>query len=93
MRLDVQVDRAGRISQLSAREASDVSVPKVSITKKAAASTALKSMPKCKKAEAGELLAARYDSAWRAVWRVVVSCDDSNTVINVNAHSGAIESQ
>jgi glycopeptide antibiotics resistance protein len=91
MRLDVEVDRAGRISQLSVRKGADVSVPNVTIDKKTAAATALKSMPQCTKAEAGELLAVDNGNTWHAVWRVVVSCETSSAVMNVNAHSGAIE--
>ncbi|MGY5058290.1 VanZ family protein [Streptomyces sp. 900105755] len=93
MRLDVQVDRAGRISQLSAHEASDVAIAKTSVTKKEAEAAALKEMSACKKATVGELLAVRGDGAWHAVWRVVVACDDASTVVNVNAHTGAIDSK
>jgi hypothetical protein len=93
MRLDVEVDRAGRISQMSVHEAPDVSVPEVIVSKEAAAATASKTMPSCKKVDAGELLAVREHSSWQAVWRVVVSCDSSGAVVNVNAHSGAIQSR
>ena len=95
MRLDVQVDRAGRISQLSARQAQDVQVPSVTVSRTTAARTALKSAPHCSrtaKATVGELLAVRSHDTWTAVWRTIVTCGSSTTVINVDAHSGTASS-
>jgi hypothetical protein len=92
MRLDVQVDRAGRISQLSARQVDDQTLPKTTLPKSTAASTALASMPTCMKAEPGELMATRLRGTWLAVWRVIVTCETSGAIVNVNAVSGKIES-
>lgn len=95
MRLDIQVDRAGRISQLSARPAQDVQVPEVVISRAAAARAALKASPHCAKTAkttVGELLAVRHHDTWAAVWRTLVTCGSSTTVINVNAQSGTASS-
>ncbi|MEU2361786.1 VanZ family protein [Streptomyces noursei] len=91
MRLDVQIDRAGRVSQLSTREVSDVDVPEILLDKDKAARRAMIAVPGCEKAEAGELLAVRKGVDWHAVWRILVTCKYSSTITHVNAHTGAIE--
>ncbi|MER7984204.1 VanZ family protein [Streptomyces noursei] len=91
MRLDVQIDRAGRVSQLSTREAPDVDVPAILLDKHKATRLATTAVPGCEKAEAGELLAVRKGGDWHAVWRIPVTCKNSSTITHVNAHTGAIE--
>ncbi|GAA2807343.1 hypothetical protein GCM10010441_35170 [Kitasatospora paracochleata] len=94
MRLDVQVDRAGRISQLSAVDVADpAELPTVTVSKDIAGRTALNLVPSCQKVEVGDLLAVRHEGAWRTVWRTVVTCADTSEVINVDAHSGTVESR
>ncbi|MER6051099.1 VanZ family protein [Streptomyces sp. NPDC001793] len=91
MRLDVQIDRTGRVSQLSTREAPDVAVPAVRIDKQKATQLALKAVPGCEKAEVGELLAVRKGAGWHAVWRILVTCKRSSVIIHINAGSGVVE--
>ncbi|MFH8342717.1 VanZ family protein [Streptomyces sp. AM6-12] len=92
MRLDIQVDRAGRISQLSARKASDVSVAPT-VTREEAAAAASREARGCSKVTVGELMAVKTKSTWRAVWRVVASCRSASTVLNIDARTGAVESR
>ncbi|QIY55390.1 VanZ family protein [Streptomyces sp. RPA4-5] len=91
MRLDVQIDRAGHVSQLSTRKSPDVDVPSIRVNKENAAQRAMHSAPGCRKAEAGELLAVQDKANWNAVWRILVTCKDSSMITHVNAHSGAVE--
>ena len=93
MRLDVQVDRAGYISQLSLEHVPDVSVPPVVVSRPQAAAAAVKYMPSCTKIEVGELLAVRAKASWRAVWRVVASCGRRRAVINIDAATGRVRSR
>lgn len=91
MRLDVQIDRTGHVSQLSTRKAPDAAVPPSRIKKDEALQLAKSSSPGCHKAEAGELLAVQDGSKWNAVWRIKITCKDSSAIVHVNAHSGAVE--
>ncbi|MCK7623329.1 VanZ family protein [Streptomyces sp. RS10V-4] len=91
MRLDVQIDRTGRVSQLSTRKVPDVLVPAVRIDKQRATQLALKAVPGCGKAEVGELLAVRKGTSWHAVWRILITCEHSSTLTHVNARSGVVE--
>lgn len=94
MRLDIEVDRAGRISQLSAREAPDVRVAAATVARSTAARAAGKAVPACtgsagrNTVTVGELLAVRRGRGWTAVWRTVVSCGSARTVVNVDARTG-----
>ncbi|MEW1753018.1 VanZ family protein [Streptomyces angustmyceticus] len=91
MRLDVQIDRAGHVSQLSTRKSPDVDVPAIRVSKDNAIQRAKHSAPGCRKAEVGELLAVPEKANWNAVWRILVTCKDSSMIAHVNAHSGAVE--
>ena len=93
MRLDIEIDRAGRVSQLAARTLPDVSVGKVTVTKNQAVTVALGSMSSCTKARAGELLAVRDGGSWIPAWRVVASCGNRRAVININARTRAVQSR
>ncbi|MFF4500199.1 hypothetical protein [Streptomyces sp. NPDC001401] len=93
MRLDVQIDRSGHVSQLSTRQAPDVAVPPVRVNNKKTAELAMNAVPGCRKVDVGDLFAMRTESKWQAVWRVVVTCKDSTTLMNINATSGAIETK
>ncbi|MFE2225373.1 VanZ family protein [Streptomyces kronopolitis] len=91
MRLDVQIDRKGHVSQLSTRKASDVSVPPTRINKQKALKLAKSAVPGCQKVEVGELLAVQKGSNWHAVWRIMVTCERSSVIVHINASSGAVE--
>ncbi|MEE4423642.1 VanZ family protein [Streptomyces bugieae] len=91
MRLDVQIDRTGHVSQLSTREAPDVAIPPSRISKGKALQLAKSSTPGCQKAEVGELLAVKKGSDWHAVWRIKVTCKESSAIVHINASSGAVE--
>ncbi|MEU5236520.1 VanZ family protein [Streptomyces lydicus] len=91
MRLDVQIDRTGHVSQLSTRKAPDVAVPHPRVNKEEAIQLAKSSTPGCQKAEVGELLAVPNNSKWHVVWRIKITCKDSSAIVHINASSGAVE--
>ncbi|MFD8544757.1 VanZ family protein [Streptomyces sp. NPDC059649] len=91
MRLDVQIDRTGHVSQLSTRKAPDVNIAPSHIKKEEALQLAKSSTPGCQRAEVGELLAVRNGSKWHAVWRIKITCKDSSAIVHINASSGAVE--
>ncbi|TXC94249.1 VanZ family protein [Streptomyces sp. ISID311] len=91
MRLDVQIDRTGHVSQLSTRKVPDVATPPSRIKKDEALRIAKSSSPGCQKAEAGELLAVQNRPKWHAVWRIKITCKDSSAIVHINARSGAVE--
>ncbi|MFG2400341.1 hypothetical protein [Streptomyces lydicus] len=90
MRLDIQIDRTGHLSQLSTRKAPDVAVPHPRVNMEEA-QLAKSSTPGCQKAEVGELLAVPNNSKWHAVWRIKITCKDSSAIVHINASSGAVE--
>lgn len=88
MRLDIEIDHAGRIEQLTSRHLPDVSVPSPTLTAHQAAMDIRRSTPQCGKAVPGDLLALRYGGHWIAAWRVAVMCGDREGVITVDARTG-----
>ncbi|MFH8633936.1 VanZ family protein [Streptomyces lydicus] len=62
MRLDVQIDRTGHVSQLSTRKAPDVAVPHPRVNMEEALQLAKSSTPECQKAEVGGHEAATESS-------------------------------
>jgi glycopeptide antibiotics resistance protein len=94
MRLDIEVDPAGRISQFAARQVADpTSLPIVTVTRAQAQSVAEAAAPQCEKAQAGELLAVQSGNSWRPAWRVLVSCPSTTDVVNVDAANAAVLSK
>ncbi|MFI1742577.1 VanZ family protein [Streptomyces sioyaensis] len=91
MRLDVQIDRRGHVSQLTTRKLSDVAIPPTHISKRKALQLAKGSVPGSQKVEVGELLAVQNGSKWHAVWRLMVTCKESSVIVHINASSGAVE--
>ncbi|MER7842290.1 VanZ family protein [Streptomyces sp. NPDC096040] len=92
MRLDVEVTRYAKVSQMSVRLLPDVDIPDAKISRQNAAKIVRRTQPNCPTASADELLAVRSHGTWRTVWRVSASCSDSTKRINVNAVTGSIES-
>ncbi|MEU6406979.1 VanZ family protein [Streptomyces sp. NPDC046985] len=88
MRLDIEIDHAGRIEQLLSRHLPDVSVPSPTLTARQAAVRIRQAAPQCDGAVPGELLALRHEGRWIAAWRVAVACGDREGIITVDARSG-----
>ncbi|MFG2227895.1 VanZ family protein [Streptomyces sp. NPDC048644] len=82
MRLDVQVNTAGRISQILVNTTPDpTSLPEATVGKKAAQKTALEHVERLKGASGihaadSELLAVQRDGRWRSQWITTFAADD-----------------
>ncbi|WP_274912104.1 VanZ family protein [Streptomyces sp. WZ-12] len=100
MRLDVQVNTAGRVSQLLVRSADDPqNLPPVKVDKESAQRAALDSMELPKgahnvRATESELLAVQRDGQWRAQWMTAFEADDKSVILDpvyVDANSGKVD--
>ncbi|SHL83412.1 VanZ family protein [Streptomyces yunnanensis] len=100
MRLDVQINTAGRVSQLLVRSAEDPrNLPPVKVDKASAQRAALASMELPKgahnvRATESELLAVQRDGEWRAQWMTAFEADDKNVMLEpvyVDANSGKVD--
>ncbi|WP_079159701.1 VanZ family protein [Streptomyces griseus] len=91
MRLDVEINRAGRVSALLARHAEDVvSLPPRRVSEKQAAAAASASAGGSK-AEVGDLLAIRREGEWRAQWVIPVSAGTDVYHVYVDAETGQVD--
>ncbi|MEU2489608.1 glycopeptide antibiotics resistance protein [Streptomyces avidinii] len=91
MRLDVQINRAGRVSALLTRHPEDfTSIPPRKVSEKQAAATASKYAGGAKTA-AGNLLAIRREGEWRAQWVIPVSSGTDSYPVYVDAETGKVD--
>lgn len=101
VRLDVQINTAGRVSQLLVRSIDDpASLPKPTVDKKAAQSTALKALHQPTGHEVrvaeSELLAVQREGEWRSQWLTSFETDDKSVVIDpiyVDANTGKVDAR
>ncbi|MFB7636687.1 VanZ family protein [Streptomyces sp. NPDC056149] len=100
MRLDVQINTAGRVSQLLVRSADDPrDLPPVKVDKASAQRAALDSLGLPKgadhvRASESELLAVQRGGKWRAQWMTAFEADDKNVILEpvyVDANSGKVD--
>ncbi|WP_051819105.1 VanZ family protein [Streptomyces sp. NRRL S-1813] len=99
MRLDVQVNTTGRVSQLLVRTEEDPhDLPALTVDKKTAQRTALKALqqPKGHKVRIAdsELLAVQRAGRWRAQWLTGFETDDKTAVLEpvyVDANTGKVD--
>ncbi|WP_371096901.1 VanZ family protein [Streptomyces sanglieri] len=91
MRLDVQINRAGRVSQLLTRHAEGaVTLPPRRVDEKQAVATASK-YSRGAKTGPGNLLAIRREGEWRAQWAVPVYAGDDVYPVYVDAETGKVD--
>jgi hypothetical protein len=91
MRLDVQINRAGRVSQLLTRHAEgSVSLPPRRVDEKQAVTVASKYSRGAKTGK-GNLLAIRREGEWRAQWAVPVYAGDDVYPVYVDAETGEVD--
>ena len=102
MRLDVQINTAGRVSQLLARTAEDPSgLPPLRVQKEQAEQTALGTLERPGHATGihpadSELLAVQRDGKWRIQWLTAFAADDPSADIPpvyVDATTGKVDSR
>ncbi|MFI6767342.1 VanZ family protein [Streptomyces sp. NPDC050355] len=100
MRLDVQINTAGRVSQLLARTAEDPSgLPPLKVKKEQAEQTALDSLERPAQAKGirpadSELLAVQRDGKWRIQWLTAFAADDPSVQmppVYVDATTGKVD--
>ncbi|MER0477812.1 hypothetical protein ABR737_05500 [Streptomyces sp. Edi2] len=99
MRLDVQVNTAGRVSQLLVRTEQDPhDLPALNVDKKTAQRTALKALQQLKghkvRIADSELLAVQRAGRWRAQWLTGFETDDKSAVLEpvyVDANTGKVD--
>ncbi|MFH8520389.1 VanZ family protein [Streptomyces gelaticus] len=91
MRLDVQINRAGRVSQLLTRHAEgSVTLPPRRVSEKQALATASK-YSRGAETGPGNLLAIRRAGEWRAQWAVPVHAGDDVYPVYVDAETGKVD--
>ncbi|MFF8295743.1 VanZ family protein [Streptomyces globisporus] len=91
MRLDVQINRAGRVSALLTRRTEDpVSLPPRRVSEKQAAAAASEFAGGAKTG-AGNLLAIRREGEWRAQWTIPVSAGADVYPVYVDAETGKVD--
>ncbi|MFB7309930.1 VanZ family protein [Streptomyces sp. NPDC056192] len=90
MRLDIQVDRNGRISQLIMRNVHDPKLPEVRIDRGAAITAVLKRAGSTvqKGQYSSEIIARQEKSGWRPVWLLGMPTEDGEIRANIDANSG-----
>ncbi|UQA95524.1 VanZ family protein [Streptomyces halobius] len=102
IRLDVQINTAGWVSQLLARTAEDPSgLPPLKVKKEQAEQTALGDVKRPGRAEGihpagSELLAVQRDGKWRIQWLTTFAADDPSVEIPpvyVDATTGKVDSR
>ncbi|MFF1351551.1 VanZ family protein [Streptomyces sp. NPDC058322] len=91
MRLDVQINRAGRVSALLTRHTEDaVGLPPRRVSEKQAAAAASKFAGGAK-TEAGNLLAIRREGEWRAQWAIPVTAGNDVYPVYIDAETGKVD--
>ncbi|MEU4260424.1 VanZ family protein [Streptomyces argenteolus] len=91
MRLDVQINRAGRVSALlSCHVEGPVSLPPRRVSEKQAATIASKFAGGAK-TDAGNLLAIRREGDWRAQWMIPVVAGGDTYPVYVDAGTGKVD--
>ncbi|MEU9847284.1 VanZ family protein [Streptomyces sp. NPDC047985] len=91
MRLDVQINRAGRVSQLLTRHSEGpVTLPPRRVDEKQAVAAASK-YSQGAKTGTGNLLAIRREGEWRAQWAVTVYAGDDAYPVYVDAETGRVD--
>ncbi|WP_407548677.1 VanZ family protein [Streptomyces sp. Pv4-95] len=101
MRLDVQINTAGRVSQLLVRNDKDPhDLPALNVDKATAQRTALQALhqPKGHKVRVAdsELLAVQREGKWRAQWLTGFETDDPSVVLDpvyVDANTGKVDTR
>lgn len=96
MRLDIEVNTAGRVSQLLARHVDDISdLPPVRVDKNTASATAIAGKTQANAAgtpltaTAGELLAVQRSGQWRVQW--LIGLGTSTAPVYVDATTGQVD--
>ncbi|MFD7121847.1 VanZ family protein [Streptomyces sp. NPDC059922] len=95
MRLDVQVDRTGRVSQLITRNVEDPVLQAPEVTKDAAISVFLDKVNSSGEKDPDlkvdvELIAKEVDGRWRTEWLVFAQASGDAITANVDAVSGQV---
>ncbi|MEW2062669.1 VanZ family protein [Streptomyces sp. NPDC007002] len=91
MRLDVQINRAGRVSALLTRHTEgSVSLPPRRVSEKQAAAAASEFAGGAKTAP-GNLLAIQREGEWRAQWIIPVSAGSDVYPVYVDAETGKVD--
>ncbi|MFC5910649.1 VanZ family protein [Streptacidiphilus monticola] len=91
MRLDVEIDRHGRVSQLHALNAADPSLPAVTVSAAQAAALANHAEAGCEKATPTVLMALpTTHGTWTPAYRVVLTCGTNGGLVIVDAHNGTV---
>ncbi|MFS0692832.1 VanZ family protein [Streptomyces nitrosporeus] len=91
MRLDVQINTAGRVSALLARHAEDfTSLPPRKVSEKQAGAIASEYEGGAKTA-VDNLLAIRREGEWRAQWVITVSAGTDSYPVYVDAETGKVD--
>lgn len=91
MRLDVQINRAGRVSQLLTRRSEEpVTLPPRRVDEKQAVAAASKYSQGAKTGP-GNLLAIRREGEWRAQWAVPVHAGDDVYPVYIDAETGKVD--
>ncbi|QCW77972.1 hypothetical protein EQG64_12705 [Streptomyces sp. S6] len=91
MRLDVQINRAGRVSQLLTRNVvGSVTLPPRRVSEKRAIAVASEYSDGAKTGP-GNLLAIRREGEWRAQWVVPISAGDDVYPVYVDAETGKVD--
>lgn len=91
MRLDVQINRAGRVSQLLTRHTDDtITFPPRRISEQQAQAVASQYAGGVETGQ-GNLLAIRRDGEWRAQWLVPVNAGEDAYPIYVDAETGKVD--
>ncbi|MER5276210.1 VanZ family protein [Streptomyces sp. NPDC002809] len=94
MRLDVQINRAGRVSQLNVQRGPlSVPLPPRRVNRDQAESIVKETLPKGSgaKIEAGRLAAVQKNGEWRAQWAVSITVDESDPYeVYVDAETGNV---
>ncbi|MFQ6849713.1 VanZ family protein [Streptomyces sp. 35M1] len=91
MRLDVQINRAGRVSQLLTRHAEGpVTLPPRRVSEKQAIAIASEYARGANTAT-GNLLAIRREGEWRAQWVVPISAGDDVYPVYIDAETGKVD--